>query len=340
MKANPAIRFFTRALLVSAPVLIISLTYFLFDPFHVLHKIESFEEYYDWQPFELNREFMSTEMLLHNRSNHEYNSFILGNCISFVFHANEWKKYIGSENEVFHLPANSEGLYGIKQKLTFLDSEKFPIKNCLIVLDSTCFGYTKRRRNYLYSAHPKVSNESPFLFQLDMFKSYFSSFFCIQYLDYKVSGKVKDYMKQNFNLDKGEVKIETSTNEYFYFEYDTEILKDSVKYYERKRKNFYSRDTAQQFYLPLIAKEQRALLEQMKELLVRNKGNYKIILTPMYDQKKYNAADVALLTEIFGSEHLVDLSGINKLTQDPGYYYDADHLRPIMANRILKEIYQ
>jgi hypothetical protein len=66
--------------------------------------------------------------------------------------------------------------------------------------------------------------------------------------------------------------------------------------------------------------------------------NYKIILSPLFEQLKWHPNDFNLLKNLFGS-NLVDYSGINYFTNNKLNYYESSHFRPIVGNEILQQMY-
>jgi hypothetical protein len=334
--------FLLKVLLLALPLILLSIFYLVSDPFNILYKNVSFENYYDHQPYELNREYMSTKMLMANKDKYHYDSFILGSCESYVFHADDWKRYIHTDGEVFHYPAASEILYGVYSKIMFIDRQKIPLKNCLLVMDISTFKGTEPRADYIHSPHPDVSGESNIAYQLGMFKNYFSNFFCLQYVDYKLSGKIRGYMKNNFGILPGQIRITEKNNEYYYQKYDDAFNADSAGYFNDKARDFYFRDTVnkRRLLVPVIRSKQQAFLEEIKAVFDRNHTAYKIVLSPMYDQLYFNAEDLKLLKDIFGAANVYDFTGVNVYTNDIHNYYDNFHYRSVLARKLLKEIYK
>jgi hypothetical protein len=342
--SNSLIVFIKRLFLLMLPFIGISIYYFYSDPFKILYNYEndSFTNYYDNQPYELNREIISTTILSKNRKKYCYNSFIMGSCESYVFHADNWKRYLLAGSEIFHYPAASETLYGITDKLKYLDKTGVPIENCLIILDISTFKVTQPRTGTIYVAHPDVSGVNKLKFQIDMFKNFFSNMFCLQYIDYKITGKIKAYMKNNFAIHPGEIAINERANEYYYQKYDKAIQEDSVKFYADKKEKFYHRDTIHPIVLlyPIIREKQVTLLKEMKEIFDKNKTNYHIVISPMYDQVAFNKTDLQLLQNVFEKNRIHNYSGINEFTQRYTNYYDNFHYKPLVANGIFEEIYK
>lgn len=336
--------FFYRVFLLLLPFLGISLSYFYFDPFKVLYsyKDQEFTNYYDNQPYELNREIMSVVMLGKNRSKYSYNSFIFGSCESFVFHSTSWIKYLNSNDVVFHFPAASESIYGINHKVKYLHRIKIPIKNCLVIIDNSTLRQTEPRNSTTHVSHPDISGETIFKFHFNMFKNFFSNMFCIQYIDYRLTGKVKGYMKNNMGISPGDISILEKSNEYYYSNYDNSIVKDSIKFYNKMRGKFYYRDSLNPVTIkyPIIGAKQISLLKEIKQIFEKEHTNYFIIISPMYDQVALNKNDLKAINNIFEEERVYDFSGINKYTRSEVNYYDNFHYKPYVADEIMKEIYK
>ena len=70
-----------------------------------------------------------------------------------------------------------------------------------------------------------------------------------------------------------------------------------------------------------------------------NKTNYRIIISPLYNQIKLNNQDLDYLKQLFGKDNVFDFSGINKFTKDYNNYYESSHYRPHIAREIMQLIY-
>ncbi len=82
-----------------------------------------------------------------------------------------------------------------------------------------------------------------------------------------------------------------------------------------------------------------ALLRNMKKIFDQQHTQYRIVISPLYDQVKLSSRDVTVLQNIFGSENVFDFSGINTITADMHNYYEGSHYRPHVARQIMDSIY-
>ena len=118
--------------------------------------------------------------------------------------------------------------------------------------------------------------------------------------------------------------------EYYY----KNLAKQHIEYYR-----FKQRDSIEHIDNQILHAEHIELLSQIHELFVDGNTNYKIVVSPLYDQIKLNPTDKSILDSIFGAENVYDYSGINKYTQDSLNYYESSHYRPRVASQIMNEIY-
>jgi hypothetical protein len=313
------------------------LLYLLLDPFKVLYHYDTYYESGKPAYVSLNKEYVAVETFLNNYSKYRYNAFILGNSRTMFYKVSSWKKHVDSD-ECFHFNATGESLYGIYNKIKFLDAKNVKIKHALIILDYSTLSRVKNLKRHLQLAHPLLSGQSRFDFQLDFFKTFVSKDFLIAYLDFKISNKMKDYMK-GFLEDKP-VEYNLKYNE-IQMKYLDDILEqnDSVFYTSEKMKVFYKRDTIQKISPAIIKSQQYEMLKQISNTLQKHNSYFKIIINPLYDQKRLNGQDKERLIELFGKSNVYDFSGINSFTNDYHNYYEDSHYRPHIADSIINKIY-
>jgi len=329
-------KFLLNVLLFALPFLIPVVLYVIMDPFKVIYKyaeqINSNKKYQiTW-----NRDFQSTQLLLWNYKKYNYNSFIFGNSRSMFYQAKTWDKL--TKGNSFHFNASSETLFGINGKLELLDRLNIPIDNALIIVDENALSGTKNSQGHLFIKHPEVSKESYLAFHFEMFKGFFSRA-TIPFIQLFLTGEKKPYMEE-YGIINNVWKHDMISNQVSYYVYDEQLKNDPNSYYADKLKLFYKRDTVQKFSKPVIYTAQKALLENIVSILKSHKTNYKIIVSPLYDQIKLNQTDLDYLKMLFGADHVFDFSGINSITNDYHNYYETSHYRPFICDSILSVIYK
>lgn len=314
--------------------MLLILSYIYFDPFKVLR---SYNDYYDSQVV-LNRDYVSTEVFIRNYKIYNYNSFIFGSSRTLAFRPNSWKKYLDSTARPFMFDASSESIYGIYTKIRFLDSLDIKMKNVLIILcRDASFAHTENHNGHLFIKDPKVSNESKIVFQNDFFKAYLNPGFLLNFYSYKITGKYKKsmasyIMEKKINQDKISNKMEL-------FNQEIEIDKDARGYYLNRKDLFYLRGEERVDSVKRIKNQHLKMLQAIKTILVKRKVNYRIVLSPLYEQIKFNEKDLSLLKEIF-KNHIYDYSGKNHFTDEMQNYYENSHYRPLVGDSILANIYK
>ncbi len=82
------------------------------------------------------------------------------------------------------------------------------------------------------------------------------------------------------------------------------------------------------------------MLNEIIDVFRKQKTEYKIIISPAYDQLKLAPQDKIQLENIFGKENVYDFAGINPITNNYRNYYEHSHYRPHVTKHILSEIYK
>ena len=333
--------FVAKLLLFSIPFVLFVLLYFYWDPFKVVRYYDSY--YLSGQPnyITLNKDYVSTENWIHQYPRYQYDSYIFGNSRSMFYRIGTWKDCIGADSEkCYHFDASAESIFGIAKKLQFLAARHAPVKNALFVIDAGALNKADNSAGHIFVKDPRISGESAIAFQVDFLKDFFDFDFLHALIDFKMTGKIKEYMTKDFLLDDRPFFYDTVTNEVKLSSYDSLIQNDTAAYYKPRRQLFYQRDTTTQKVSPaVIKKEQLKLLKEIRDALLDAKTNYKIVISPLYDQKKLNPADLHVLQDLFGNKNVFDFSGINAVTRNPYNYYETSHYRPPLADSLLKVVY-
>lgn len=336
-KMKPIMKLFIKLFFVLLPLWLLLIFYVSSDPFKVLYNYEIYDE--DMKPsITLNRDYVSTQNFLNRNEKEKYDSFIFGSSRSLAFKCTDWNKFINARP--FHFDANGESLFGIQTKLEYLEKKKIPVKNCLIVLDSSILFVTENIDNHLYIKHPTISNESKVNFHFVFLKAFLSNKFFIPYIALKFNSEFTKKLSYQGIVDHRVLSYEEETNDVIFTGDEEELGRDVNAYYKKRSYFFYRRDTlVQKIYGKVLFEKQIEYLQRIKNALSLLHSNYKIINYPYYDQKKLDASDEKIIRDIFGTENVFDFSGINKLTNNIENYYEADHCRAKAGLEMLKTIY-
>ena len=134
------------------------------------------------------------------------------------------------------------------------------------------------------------------------------------------------------------ITFDTLTNETNIIDQEQEITQTPDAYYAKRDDVFYERAGETMDSIQRINKKQLYMLQEIKRILNKNKTNYKVVLSPLYEQKKFNPNDFQKLHTLFEYK-LYDFSGKNIFTDLKTNYYEASHYRPKIGNRIFVIIY-
>ena len=323
------------------PLLALVILYLALDPFKIIKSYDSLIDPKEKCFVAINQDYVSTTTFIKNSKKINYNSFIFGNSRSMFYQVAEWKKHLSNNSTCYHFDASGEGIWAIDKKIEFIDKEGKEIKNVLLVLDYSVLIRDKPKSGHLFMITPALVNNSNLIdFHETFLSSFLSPKFLYTYLDFKISGKIKPYMKENFLLDDRPRNYDVLTNEFKYNYF--EKLMDQNKYYTPERLSvFYERDTLlQKFSPPALHDSQKKILSRMNSILKKHHTNLKIVINPLYNQKKLNNNDLVYLKNLFGSDNVFDFSGINEFTKDYKNYYEAEHYRPQVATKIMDVVYK
>jgi hypothetical protein len=321
-------RFLFKVLLFCSPFLIPVILYFVIDPFKVLYTYEEqVNTNKDYQIF-LNRDFQGTQLFLRNYKQYNYDAFILGNSRSFFYNVDTWNKYINAS--CFHFNAASESLFGVYTKLDFLDERNVKIHHALVVIDYPLLSFTSNKTGHLLIKHPATSKQSWAAFHYEMFKGFFPKS-VIPLTDLYLTDKKKLYMIQ-YGVKNNIWKHNMITNQL--------LLKvnPDPKFMDEQT-IFYKRSKTQKFAKPIIGPVHRQMLNEIQRIFAKHRTDFKIILSPNYEQEKLNPADRELLNTFFGKSNIYDFSGINSFTNNTDNYYETAHYKPQVCDSIMAIVY-
>ncbi len=323
-------RFFFIGLI---PLIIISVLYIYLDPFKVLKHYNDFSNPYVIS----NRDYNSTTMFINNKRKNKYNSFIFGSSRTLAFKPNSWRKYLSEKDNPFMFDASAESIYGIYAKLKYLDSTNVKINNAFILLCRDCtFNRITNDEGHLFIKHPATSRENKFVFQFEFFKAYLNPNFLFSLYSYKILGVYKPFMAGY--IENRKITSDSITNEMSIIDQEIEITQNRTAYYAKRREVFYERNGEKMDSTPRINNNAKFMVMEIKRILEKNKTNYKIVLSPLYEQIKFNSEDLLFLKNEFGN-NLYDFTGKNKFTDKITNYYEKSHFRPMVGDSILEIIY-
>lgn len=321
------------------PVILLVLYYIIADPYKIIWHYDAFFPEVGTSYVGLDHDYVSVATFDNYNDSLHYNSFIFGNSRSRYYQVEDWKKHLDSTAVCYHMDASNETLEGIYLKMKYV-SERAPINNCLLVLDTYILPETKTRRdNLIFFPAPQTTPERDNLkFWITGFKSFVSPKFLYSYTKLLLLGQVSKEAAEEGVFDVATRHYDYRWNETTWPEKEVAIADWS--YYQGKVMEYFKvRPDTLTYAQQCIFKEQEERLKSIADILIMSNANYKVIISPGYDQLKLNENDFEKLCSIFGKNNMFVFSGKNDLTEDYHNFYDISHYRPHIAARIMNLVY-
>ncbi len=327
---NKLLLFFSALLLFEGSLLV---GYLYYDPFMILYTYPN----YSSSRFSLNRDYVSTEMFKKNYPASRYNTFLFGSSRVVGISLKGFEKRLPSGAVAFSFDASAESLEGIYLKIKYLHSQKVELKNVLVLLCRD-FGFRAgKHEGHLMIKHPNLSSESWWSFHQSFLLSYFVPTFFIPFYDYKFTNIYKPYMSGAGVIINKKFTYEPTNNAFHVGILEKEINALPATYYEKNKEQFYQRPAFRIAESPQILPKHLAMLKEMKEIFEKQKTNYSIVISPLYEQVHLHKKDIEVMTKLFGNR-FYDFAGKNYFTENKYHYYEISHFRPIVGDSILKII--
>jgi hypothetical protein len=331
-------------------VAIVSVLYFVLDPFKVLYEYDDYSSFTEAN-VSLNRDFISTMSYLKKKDDQKFNSFIFGSSRTLAYDPSYWASKLDSSDVPFVFDATAESIYGISTKIKYLDDIGAPIDNALIIL---CTDYTfassKNPTNHVTIKHPQLTKESRIDFQLTFFKVYFNwkflaSYFISTFTDYHFDF-MNDYINknklkvnpQNNRLSKvADENLLSSSEDEFYIKNESRFYRTSDNMGRLVNKIIFPSAESAISRVQINSKTEK-MLKEIESIFAKNHTQYKVVLHPLINKKKFNETDFNTLTQVF-KENLYDFTGKNEFTKSYRNFYDWSHCRPFVGEKIIDLIY-
>ena len=255
-----------------------------------------------------------------------YNSFILGSSRSQFYYVNDWKQHLDYDATCFHFNQSADNLLGTVQRVKYLFKRFSRIDNLLLIMDHEFLSDETPEKGLLRIMPYQVSGYKNYVaFHWEFFRSFYTIKFW------------KDNQLKNPGC------YCPMYNENYLYEAEEQINKDSKRYYESLASfaKLYPRNPNEQIGTPVISSKQKKLLEELASILrCHPETEYRIIISPLYDQLKLNPKDSLEFVRLFGTSRFYDFSGKNDLTEENLNYYENSHYRPSLCARIMDIVYE
>ena len=330
----PLARLYGKLLVLALPFLPLIAVYFILDPDMILRKYQRFDQ----SEVFLNEGYVGWQNYLNNRDSIPFNSFIVGNSCTMAFRTEEWEKYLSDDSKAVRFFENAESFAGVCQKLKALDENDAKIDNLLVILDTESFAATVPSQNTSRIFSYESAGISRAQFIIRNLQAFLMPQKCFPFLSYKITGKFSPNMKKVI-VEEGPIREPYTNN--FLNPREREIERDGELYWTKHRDEFHKRERCPgQTDRQVIFKNQRKLVQKLKEICSKHSTNLTLIIGPDFYQKKMHQKDLEQLQEVFGYENVFDFTGVNQFTNDYHHYYEPGHYRPVLGEKLLKNIYK
>lgn len=324
----------TIVIFIAIPLVLLVGIYLWTDPFRCLHE-------FDINDVDAtNREYLSTELFLRNEPTYHYNSFVFSSSRGGAMNTYQWKQYLPDGAQPFLFQAWSETVTGIELKLAYLNENKIPIKNALILLDiPSSFSGAQLPRQALSMKHYLFTGQSKFGYNAVQFWNFIQ----------KPSIWIKN-IKNTRNGLHSPCSTDTITNDWNVqnqFNYTDLPAQDSLNNCsEIARQTFMAKwegaEGKVQVSKPLIDARFEQQFRRIKAIFDDSQTDYYVIITPApcYTNAVIHPDDLAILQSVFGNERVRDYSGKREWTEDVNNFSDPNHFGARVGYMIIEDIYK
>lgn len=277
----------------------------------------------------INRGVATTNGYLKNT---KIDALILGNSRSISLRCDDWAAYT-FQNDVkncFHFDASGDNLFGFQQKARLIKSENNPLEEVLIVLDDESI------QNYPLGPHKFPFVRHPIYRELSLTEYYWV--FVKQYLNLKyqfahLSNNTSSgaFWVQDFSYH--ECKFNPKTGDYITAK-EAWIKKDSVTYYMENL--VFDGQPNDSFYE--INNNQLQSLSTTVNLFESIGANCTILFQPRFTKNHPSISTLNKIALQLPTATIIDASHLNEIIDDPGYWYETSHFRPMAGKMIIKAI--
>lgn len=309
----------------SSPLIFFLFFFIIDDPFGIVYKEKCLAETSD--------DVIVIRKYLNEYKTNKFSTFIFGNSRTHAF--KNYKCGNGADNFFFDFGSPGESVLNIKKKLELVIDNQTEVKKVIILIDDGILENTDNTHRFyqgpIYNHSPLSSNASYFTFYSNYLKYYFSNFFFIKHIYYRITGIYKEeWMNDAFKKPGSDFNY-TCKN---YPTLADSLLETDFQEYKRVFKPDYTSHPKKN-----ISVDQRDVehLNQIKEILKKNNIKYKVIYPPTFQVRKIELKITHLLNDLF-AENFYDFSGVNKITTDSTLNYENLHFTYRAANMMMDSI--
>lgn len=318
-------RFVLLTLLALLPVLLLVAFYIVKDPFHVVKPYKG--QVYnpdDTISLSINWGYITVESYKYFDPKEHFDSFIFGSSVSWYYLIKDWQRHLPKDARPTHFNALRETLYGIDNKLRYLEQRDVKIKHALLIMEDEMLMRRTLDNDVLFVQHPETTREVSWW---RFHQLYFNAYRHPEVVAYLLCpGPMTQCV-----LDKGFATTDVSDrderiNESYYHWADSVIDANPSEFFTPEHVARYTLPLKELPCRPKINDQVLSLLQDIASILKRQGTDYQIIIPPHYGYEAISSEDLYLMELVFGAERVHDYSHDPELGSDVHYYYDDGHL--------------
>ena len=309
--------------LIAGPYITLIIHFAIEDPFRLNTYPPYVEGYHH-----INRGVATTNGYLRKNS---IDIIILGNSRSISLRCDDWTayQYGGEGGSCFHFDASEDNLFGFQQKARLIRERSNTIQHALIVIDDEAINPQPGSNSFPFVRHP-IFRELP------IFQYYW--IFIKQYLNLKYQIA---HLTKNPALDKcwvqefsyHECEFNSETGDYTTAK-EAWIKNDSVTYFSE---NWVFEDQPEDSFYTINDNQLQSLATTVS-LFESIGAHCTLLFQPRFLRTHPSAEALDNLARRLPTVTIIDGSHFNKIIDNPGFWYERSHFRPIAGKMIIKAI--
>lgn len=313
----------------TSPMALALATFFIFDPFCILHNHEAIaEQSADVEHF---RRFDKQNPKAH------FDSFIFGNSRANSFSEVHLKSKLGEASNIFFFNAPGECILNYYKKIQYIKKSGNTIRNAILLIDQ---GILLNSNNQSPKFHGPVyehtihsSNRSYLNFLSSFINYYFTDLFFLKYSTYKLTGNYTPWMHSAFK--KPQPPEAALSNK----QLRDSLLENHFEEYKKTYTPIYDRKYDPSEIITSINESDLSMLREIKKIFEKDATSYFIIIPPDFHRQKSPQNITLQLEEIFDPSRIFNFTGSHRITNDSTLNYENLHFSMKAGNIILDSIF-
>ncbi|MBR1445655.1 MAG: hypothetical protein IJ586_01025, partial [Alloprevotella sp.] len=271
-----------------SPLLLLLGAYLYIDPFKV---VRDYDVFYDpsaawWVG--LDADYTATCTYDRQYPRYRYDAIIFGNSRSRFYACDDWLQYLPEGSSPYHFDANGESLYAMMRKVQYIERQGHPLRHALFVIDRELLIQDKAATGHNNTIAPQLEGNTLTArarLQMASLRAWCNLQFVYAYADASLTNEIKPYMTKRMLLCKPYDYYQPTNEER---QTDVERRIAAGTYYDEPDivAAFEGKQHPGEVSQPTIKASQTEQLKAIRNVLQRQGTDYRIVVSPLYDQIK------------------------------------------------------